>query len=342
MSLSCTKKIVKRFLENRMLAERMAAGQGLRIRYFDEWHPVLDDALREFPETELCPHELFRELMQNRSSTQKITILFTEDNIPVALAGLRRWGDYWIPVTNWIIPGILFPFKKGCLERVIRILGLEMHVGWWRQEIPPPNMKEIRNISVGPTYGLKCSNSFEDYWKSSGHLKRIRNVRRKTNHFRFEINPPGGSEWIIKNWEKTWRPKELKRMRDLEDRLIAAKYLERIGLHSSLLLSDRGQWVSGNTFIIHKNDPVWQLTYRDRNYDSYGVGTRILDLSFQWASNERFNKIDLGGDHDYKKLWAPEDGLKYMFRVCPSYLAFAQEVFQLSCRVKNKLCKGFN
>jgi CelD/BcsL family acetyltransferase involved in cellulose biosynthesis len=115
----------------------------------------------------------------------------------------------------------------------------------------------------------------------------------------------------------------------LPDRIAAAKYLEDQGRHYSFWLLDQQKPVAGHTFIRHRNDLVWQVTYRDPAYDRHGVGTHLMDLIFSWGVQAGFERIDMGGQHDYKIRWAPQEGERGWFNICPEPLFRAKQATRL-------------
>jgi len=96
--------------------------RGLHVAWYDGWCTVLDNALRELPEMENCPHELFRLTMQSPSSTRKRTALVTEGDGAVAVVGLRQEGKHWVPLMQGIVPGAIAPARDGFLSRSLRAL----------------------------------------------------------------------------------------------------------------------------------------------------------------------------------------------------------------------------
>jgi CelD/BcsL family acetyltransferase involved in cellulose biosynthesis len=148
-----------------------------------------------------------------------------------------------------------------------------------------------------------------------------------------EINPPGAKEWVIKSWGNEWNihPDEI------NDRLLAAEYLEKKGYHHTLVLKNNIGWVVGYTFLIHNNEAVWQVGWRNKDYETYAVGTRLMDISFEWAAKNGWSKIDLGGDHDYKLRWAPIDGEKHQFIICPKHILFMRRSINLIRKLKRAI-----
>ena len=298
----------------------------------------MDEALNNLPETEDFPHELFVLLMKASDPSMKKIILVTEGGMPIALVGLKyRWGR-WMPVTQWIVPGVLFPAKDGYIFRVLAALGLDVSVALWRWQVLPPPMGWMTDITVTPTYGMSCSEDFEAYWRKSSLLRNIRTHRNRCKGFDLKINNPNSSGLIIKNWDQKWHAcQEGSHSPDIAERLLAAEYLQERGLHYSLLLLDRDEPVAGITFLIHRNEAVSHHTYRNPQYDWHGVMTRVWDLSFHWAREMGFDGIDLGGSFDYKKPWAPERGEKWEFTVRPGYTSFEERAYRLAVSAGNML-----
>ncbi len=303
-----------------------SALQGLRAVRFDEWNREADEALRHLPEPEMLPHELFRGLMSLRDGAQKSIVIVKEGDEPVAVVGLKqRWGR-WEPVTQWIVPGALFPVRDGYLSRVLAMLGTKVKVGWWRWTIPPPADVWIKNVVPTATHGMKCSDEFEQYWRNSSLLKNIRNYRRRCEGFTFKVNSPGTREWTLQNWEARWRTEGDAMTPGFPDRMFAAEFFAARGLYHSLALFDGEQQIAGATLLAHGRSVVGQVNYRDTRYDTSGVTTRVLEWAFFWARDMGFEDIDLGGSFDYKERWAPAYGMKYEFDVSPRLVALKEKV----------------
>jgi hypothetical protein len=297
--------------------------QGLEIQWHDSWYPGLDDALHCLPETSLLSRELFRKLVQNPCAIKKRVALVTERKEPVAMVGLRRIWGRWEPLTNWILPGALFPVKEGYTTRVLPALGLELGIGWWRWDFPPPRMRWMRNLQEETTYGMSCNEDFDGYWRKKDRFYRnLRNIRNKCKNFEFRVNDPWMAEWTIRNSESKWRTPGGVESGDLPDRLLVAKYLQERNLHFTLSLHDDGEPVAGETVIVHRNVAVDHVNYRDEKYDRFGAMTRLSELGYLWAKEMGFEGIDLGGTFDYKRNWAPPQGKKWNFNIIPNYIYY--------------------
>ncbi len=299
----------------------------MKVTWFDPWHPALGEALEVLPEADSCPHELYSLLIQNPGPTRKRTALITDQGIPVALAAMRQVGRYrWEPITQWIIPGLVFPSRSEYLIPGLEALGVDVSVAWWRMDSAPPSSRLMRSLESAPVHRMRCSDDFEQYWRQTRHLKTVRQKRDRCKEFTPAINLPGSAEWVIRNWDTKWRDDPTTVSTSLLDRIMVAKDLESRGQHHTLVLLDRDNPIAGVTAVVHRNDLVATVICRDPKYDWHGVGFRLLDLLFYFAVENGFDTVDIGGGQEYKKKLAPVSGERWSFRLCPGYLNAAKRV----------------
>jgi ribosomal protein S18 acetylase RimI-like enzyme len=102
--------------------------RGLHVRWFDDWCTVLDNALRELPEMENCPHDQFRLTMQSPSSARKRIALVVDGARAMAVVGLRQEGKHWVPAMQGIVPGAIAPARDGFLSRSLRALRVHVKI----------------------------------------------------------------------------------------------------------------------------------------------------------------------------------------------------------------------
>jgi L-amino acid N-acyltransferase YncA len=307
----------------------------LQVAWFERWRPALDNALYELPGMENCPHELFRLMMQNPSSTRKVTALVIDGDRPVAVLGLREKGQYWMPAMQGIIPESIGPARDGFLFPALKAIRADVRIAG--SPIPPPKSVAARNVTAVPIFGIDCQADFEEYWRKSGYMKTIRLARNRTKAFRFEVDRPGSAALIIANWEKQWRDHPDQQTIIASDLIIAAEYCEERHQHHSFLLLDGDVPAAGITGLVHGNDLLATVVFRNKTYDWHYVGTRILDLLTQWAAEQGFAKLDMGGWYSYKAKWAPEVGEQWDFRLCPLRKRLVSQVIWKAHGARGKL-----
>jgi hypothetical protein len=324
--------------QNAGLRDRVLASySGLRVTWFDGWHPALEEALQSLPEMETCPHELFRLLVQNPGPARKRAALVSEKGVPVAVVGLRQRGHYsWEPVTQWIVPGAIFPAQPGYLVRALEALGRDLWVAWWRMGGPPPFSPLIRSMESMPTHRMHSCQDFEQYWRETSHFKTVRRVRNRCRDLTLAINKPGAAAWTIRNWQSTWLDHPTSADPGLSDRILVAEYLERHGRHFTLSLLDGDRLAGSATLTVQHRDLVAGVLYREPEYDPYGIGNRLVDLSFCFAAEHGYETLDIGGGHDYKKHWAPQEGERWWFNISPEPLFWMKRTVQWASKLRKR------
>lgn len=305
-----------------IIRERYAPGarpDRLQVAWFRQWHSQLDDALSRLPESDACPRGLFQLLATGATSNRKLLALVQEKDAPVAIAALRRTPDSrWVPVTHYIVPGFVLPSQPGRLLDAVASLGVTVDLGFWRPEKKPQSHGAVRSMWSEPTFGMDTAGDFEAYWRKTGRLYPIRAARRKCDGFSAAINQPGATRLIIKEWGKTWNIDG----GEIADRIAAAEYMEAAGRLVSVLLNDGGRQIGGSTCLIHNNELVAGVYFRDHEYDKSDIGTYIIYLTFEMARKLDLRGVDLGGGHAYKERFAPVRGEKYELRVCSNSIRY--------------------
>jgi hypothetical protein len=262
-----------------------------------------------------------------------------EGDGPVAVVGLREKGRSWLPAMQGIIPECIAPAREGYLFSALRALGADVRIS--DSSAPPPKSARARNVAAVPVFRIDCQADFERYWRESGYMKTIRLARNRTKAFRLEVDRPGSAALIIANWEEQWRDHPDQQTIIASDLVVAAEYGERRDQWRSFLLLDGDVSVAGMLCLVHGNDLVPWVMFRDKRYDWHYVGTRILDLVVQWAAEHGFAKLDIGGWYSYKAKWAPQDGEQWDFRICPLRQHLREQVIWKARAVPEKLMALF-
>ncbi len=297
----------------RLIEPRLS--RGVYVGWFDRWYDVLDNALFELPEMKDCPHELFRLVVQNPSSTRKRVALVMDRDRPLAVVGLREKGRYWVPVMQEIIPAAIAPARDGHLFRALEALRTDVRIAGWPTE--PPTGSPVRNPISVPVFKIDCRGDFEKHWRKSTHARDVRLARRRTEAFTFEVDRPGSAELIIAKWEERWRDHPDQQTITASDLILAAEYLQQRGRWHSFLILDGDVPAAGAGCFATADELMYAVNIRDTTYDSHSVGTRLTDLMVGWAADHGFAKFDLGGWYPYKARWGPQDGERWEFRICP-------------------------
>ncbi len=225
-------------------------------------HPDIDAALRLLPAPANLPHELYRELL-DRDSPERRVVVVTDGSDPLAVVGLRRKDWSWEPITNWIVPGYLFPVQSGRVSQALQAIQEPLFIAWWRQPQLPPTELAMRGLKRVGTHGTRLEVDLDAMWKELKLSRSLRKARERTEGFQLEVNAPGSAEFVIRNWHRRWQGESAGETPELIDRLTISNYLKRLGLHFTLTLRDGDRWVAGNTNSVHGEDFVCQTSWRD-------------------------------------------------------------------------------
>jgi GNAT superfamily N-acetyltransferase len=277
----------------------------------------LDAALETLPEAEHFPHALFRQLMQLPTEMEKQTVLIHAENGAIAVAGLRLRGRIWEPIGDWMTPGAFCPMREGTITQVVEAIARPLSFAWWRQKGAPAEGPRLRMIDRQQTYGTMLDIDIEAMWRERKIWKSIRQAINRTKSFTLRVNAPGALDWVLQRWGEKWGGDRGADRPDMRDRLLTARYLQEIGQHFTLTLHDGERIVAGNTNLKHGDTMIGQAVYRDREYERHGVGIRLLQLTFEWAKEAGFARIDIGGGREYKERWAPVDGEWQVYAYSP-------------------------
>lgn len=310
--------------------------RSIRAHWYDTWDKTLDEALEGLPEAANCPRDLYRRMIQSRMGSDQQAVLVTRGDTALGVVGLRRQGEGWEPITNWLIPGYLCAARREDLLDVLRAVGEPLHVGWWRQPSPPPECLEVRSALREVTYEATLDEALEAYWKKKTR-QSIARARRRCEGFAAQVNEPGMAPWVIRQWARHYCGKDEATMPELKTRILAAEYLERIGQHYTVTIRDGERVVAGNTEVRHGDTIVAQSFYRDPDYENHGIGMRLVDATFEAMRRLGFGRIDIGGSHDYKRNLAPEGGEKFTFEFISPRRRYGRKLRQLARQLAARL-----
>lgn len=293
------------------------------VYWSKQWTSDFDAALEVLPESELCPHELYRLLCKNQDPTKIYAIIENESNEPIAVICLRKRInlDDWVTLTHYSIPGMLFPVRDNYINICLSVLDRNIRLAWWRMGKFSGHINNIKSLEVKPTYEIDLTGDYEKYLRALGNLNTVKQARKRCQNFEIGINAHGMTEWVIRNWDRKWRENPCLQRPDLRDKLIVTEYLQRLGKSLTFTLMDSGRPICGHTFLVHRNQLVWQYVYRESQYDKFGIGTYLMDYAAKWALGKGFSGIDLGGDYpESKRRWGPIKDSKTSIHICPNNL----------------------
>jgi hypothetical protein len=309
------------------------------VDWSSTWEAVHDDAVAVLPRYPEWPNEMLRDLYEASSGVRRKLALVSERGTPIGLIGLRGRGrSWWEPLAQpFAVPAFPLIGKAELAGALLMRLRLPMAVQWWRMPTQPPSDASplIHDYRSVPHYIIDLQQDFEVHWRAAGHMNTVRRARKRCRDLTFAVNPvlPDGDgvAWVNAKWGEFWDVAA----QTVANRTLAGRYLEPRGMHYSLVMLDGDRPVAGHTFVVHGKDVVWLSTYREKSYDDYGVGTRLMDLACHWAREQGFHSLDLGTTQRHKARWAPLSDRQWVkFEVCA---AFQYRLLQAQRRVTGGL-----
>jgi hypothetical protein len=296
----------------------------VHVHWSKTWTAALDAALDALPESECCPRDLYRLLSSDRDPRKIFALVEDRHGEPFGVVALRfreANGD-WVPLTHHILPGLVFPTQEGALPAVLSALRKNVWVVFWRMAPCAELLRSVRTVEVTPTYEVLYATDGRQHWHNAN---TIRSARTRCQDLEVRIDAEHMARWVIERWEEKWRRVPTETRFDLQDRILAAEFLERRGRSHTLTLHDGDRPVAGITMPVHGRALVGHHTFRDPAYDARGVGTHVMATAMQWGVDAGFERFDLGGDHDaYKRRWASVGGSWTTVYLSPAYLHIAR------------------
>lgn len=292
-----------------------APSRRLEVRWLGTWTRQADEALAALPPMRNCPSDLFRMVMMNTDGAKKRCALILKGGAPVALIGLRhRGGRRWQLVTDReVSPRSWAPAAPGFLLPSLRALQCDVELTEWDRPLPELARAPIRY----PLYRTDLRTDYRARWRdvNQGFERRLRQAEQRTRKFAFEIDSAGIADWTIRTWSERWGEQSAS-----SDVMLAADYHFNRGHLHSFALCDKGAPCAGLTAFADGDDLIFLTTARLFAYESFGVGTRLLELVINWASAEGFNTFTLGSGRidSYKRWWGPAAGDAWTFSVRPA------------------------
>ena len=244
--------------------------RALRVVRHSDWCPELDAALATLPEMDSCPHELFRMVATNPGPAAKQTLLVIEKDLPLAIVALRQRHSDWVPVTHYHLPGRVFGQLGSAPDRrAAARLGWPFHGVVATTERPAWHRKRTSHeVDADFQDRVRHGRRGQQACEPRDHLNDVKRMRKRCEPFRVVVDFPGGMEWVTRKWEEKWRSPGDLPAADLDDRLLAARYLEERRAHHSVIVLDGDRPIGGNTYIVHDHELVWMYTYREPEYDA--------------------------------------------------------------------------
>lgn len=283
---------------------------GPAVSWRTAWGPDLDAALDHLPPAPGCTRSQYRVLAGTGGEGRRHALV-SENGAPTAIISLRRRKTFWEPLAYQCLPGVVAPaVSNAALGRALNALGVEVR-------IPAGLNNEALGLGASyaypyDVYRLMLDSDYEAHWRlhKQWHMRAVRKARARCADMSIRIDGKGDLPWIIDMWRDMWA-------RDPERETVAAPERLRLwpvlqetppsegfySIHTIQLLQGETR-AAGIVVASIGRKVIFQCSARSSAFESFGVGTRVMDAAIAWAAENGFESFDLGGG-DYKKSWAP-------------------------------------
>lgn len=287
----------------------------LRVEHHSRWNDDLDGVLTTLPPLPDSSAETYRELLRP-TDAPKMHLAAYDGGEPVCLLSLRRRGSFWEPVTHQCLPGQIAPARSvRDLGRTMRAAGVEVRVesglGEWSRDLGS------RWCYPYDVHQVDLTSDYRAYWRAKGRRKSIRTAQKRCAHLDVAVDAPGGLERTLRRWHDTWKHDERAEVVAAPDRLnmwSALRDAERPDddwrVHTIELL-DGDRAAAGTILLVRDGVASFQCVARDPADERAMVGTRIVEVAVDWASDQQLDTFDLGGGGGYKRWWGPASAQRY-------------------------------
>ncbi|MCC6961535.1 MAG: GNAT family N-acetyltransferase [Dehalococcoidia bacterium] len=306
------------------------ASRGRRAGFDVEWRETWDSRASGFYHAlggeDWLPESLLAHLCADQSDHLKRVALVTREGSPWAVAPMRWNTRFWRPLLYGICPPFPEILSCGGLPETMAALNAGVSINLGRED--PAGVSNLRWASSAPNYELPLHAPPERYWRTTERWKSVVQARRRSAAFVMVRDDAPSVEWIIRTWRRRWstgRPADT--AAQWRDRLTFNRWGLKTGAVKSWALFDGERPAAGIITVAHGRRVNAQTIVRDRDYDWYGLGNRLLAEAAMDAFESGMERIAFGGRFPYKRWWAPQAGVSHSYILAPFPLHVANWAF---------------
>jgi hypothetical protein len=244
----------------------------------------------------------------------KRNVLVLRGGEPVLATTLRSRQHFWEPATTTCAPYLRLPHREGHLEAALTAAGHEIHIlEYWGD---PEDFRQHK-VSLLEVFAMPLQEGdFRSYW-SDNTWRAVVKTRNKTAGVTVALDDPHTLEWLVSCWEGNWADDPSDETGVADDlRAVWPEMLARGLLRTVTLLAD-GRPVAAYASAVRGRDLIGLVTARDRSWPSGSLGTRVLVETMEAGRAAGFQRLEIGGYHEYKHRFAPSAGFHPQVRVMP-------------------------
>ena len=289
-----------------------ASRDRLRIEWLQRVTPGVDAALAL---SAVAPSpQLLQAILDTPGPHPKTIGLLSAERVPVGVVPLRRIAGRWEPLFSRVVPQ--FPPVFGVVPAAIALPALGRSI-FVRDTRDAPRGRHVRWAAASPAYDLVLRSNPEEFWRRRDRWHAIAASLRRTTAFELVVDSPECAKWTIEAWSAyRWRSPET--VASLApDRISLAEWGMPDGHVRSWGLRRDGEWAAGIVGVIVGDALALSTIHRDRDYNWYSPGTRLLYETVMWAKRAGLGRVQFGTQQSYKRYWAPPDEVAWTYAISP-------------------------
>jgi hypothetical protein len=281
-----------------------------KARPFQDFLDALDELTAGDDEVSRLVHRRLAE----PTGVPKRNVLVLHGGEPVLATTLRSRQHFWEPATTTCAPYLRLPHRDGHLEAALAAAEHEIHI---LEYFGDPQDFRHQRVTLLEVFAMPLQEGdFRSYW-SDNTRRAVAKTRTKTAGVTVALDDPHALEWLVSRWEGNWADNPSDETGVADDLRAAWPDMLACGLLRTVTLLADGRPVAAYASGVRGRDLIGLVTARDRSWTSGSLGTRVLVETMQAAQEAGFQRLEIGGYHEYKHRFAPSGGFHPQIRVIP-------------------------
>jgi hypothetical protein len=273
------------------------------------------DAMDELTAGEDEARRMVHRRLAEPTGVPKRNVLVLHGGAPVLATTLRLRQHFWEPATTTCAPYLRLPHREGHLEAALAASGHDIRIS---EYFGDPQDFRHQDVILREVFTMPLQEGdFRSYW-SYKTRRDVAKTTNKTADLTVALDDPDALDWLVSRWADNWADSPSDETGVAHDlRAVWPELLARGLLRTVTLLAD-GRLVAGKAMGVCGETLLSLVTARDKSWPRGSLGTRVLVAAMEAARAAGFQRLELGGYHEYKHRFAPPGGFHPRIRITPS------------------------
>lgn len=294
----------------------IAAGRRSEYRAVERSRPFPDflDALDELTAGSDEGGRMIHRRLAEPTRIPKRNILVLCGDEPVLATTLRLRAHFWEPATTTCAPYLRLPHREGHLGPAFAAVRHEVLIPEYFGD--PADLRQ-HDVTPCELYAMPLQvPDFRAHW-SENTWRSIVKTRNKTGDLTVAVDHADALPWLVSRWEATWGDDPSDETGVADDlRAVWPEMLAGGRLRTVTLLADDAP-VAAYAMGVWGSTVVGLVTARDKTWSRGSLGVRVLVEAMRVAREAGFERLEIGGYHEYKQRFAPPGGTHPLVHIRP-------------------------